>query len=490
MINVLFVSFESLPFVKTGGLADVVAALPQALDHEKYDVKVVLPLLKTIKDKYMSDLHYVDHIYINSGIIHEEANIYNLYLNNLEYIFIENDTYFYRDGVYGYNDDVIRFAVFNNAVLEMMIKCDYYPDICHEHDYHTAVLPALCKIRYDAIEKIRRIKHVFTIHNLAYQGVYNKKVLFDFLGFDYRYFEDGSLRFNDDANFMKIGIVFADIVTTVSKTYSYEIQTPQFGENLEAVLQYRRGDLYGIVNGIDTKLFDPAKDPDIRYNFSVRNYKAGKRENKAAVQESLGLQVRPNTFLVGMISRLTSQKGVDLLISSIDHWMQRDCEIAILGTGDSKYEYQLKMMEERYKTRCVYYCGYADWRSGFFPGSVWYLYELTGDTTLLPLAVKYTEAIEEAKNLTWHHDIGFIINCSFGNGLRLAGTPAYKEVIIQAARSLATRFRPVAGIIQSWNVDRGWQSERGWECPVIIDNMMNLELLFEATRLSGDSTYY
>ena len=138
----------------------------------------------------------------------------------------------------------------------------------------------------------------------------------------------------------------------------------------------------------------------------------------------------------------------------------------------------------------VYYCGYADWRSGFFPGSVWYLYELTGDTTLLPLAVKYTEAIEEAKNLTWHHDIGFIVNCSFGNGLRLAGTPAYKEVIIQAARSLATRFRPVAGIIQSWNVDRGWQSERGWECPVIIDNMMNLELLFEATRLSGDSTYY
>lgn len=140
----------------------------------------------------------------------------------------------------------------------------------------------------------------------------------------------------------------------------------------------------------------------------------------------------------------------------------------------------------------VYYCGYADWRSGFFPGSIWYLYELTGDTSYLPLARKYTEAIRLAEHLTWHHDIGFIINCSFGNGLRLApDAAAYKNVMIQAAKSLCTRFRPNAGVIQSWDVKgNSWQSERGWECPVIIDNMMNLELLFEATKLSGDSTFY
>lgn len=137
----------------------------------------------------------------------------------------------------------------------------------------------------------------------------------------------------------------------------------------------------------------------------------------------------------------------------------------------------------------VYYCGYADWRSGFFPGSVWYLYELTGDEYYHPLAHKYSKAIEEAKNLTWHHDVGFMIYCSFGNGLRLTGDPEYKEIIIQAAKSLSTRFRPVAGILQSWDVERGWQSERGWECPVIIDNMMNLELLFEATKLSGDPSF-
>ena len=139
----------------------------------------------------------------------------------------------------------------------------------------------------------------------------------------------------------------------------------------------------------------------------------------------------------------------------------------------------------------VYYCGPADWRSGFFPGSVWYLYELTGDQTLLPLAQKYTEAISEAQYLTWHHDIGFIINCSFGNGLRINQKPEYKDVMIEAANSLCTRFREKPGTIQSWNVSgNSWQAQRGWECPVIIDNMMNLELLFEATRLSGDSTFY
>lgn len=138
----------------------------------------------------------------------------------------------------------------------------------------------------------------------------------------------------------------------------------------------------------------------------------------------------------------------------------------------------------------VFYCSLTDWRSGFFPGSVWYLYELTKDSTLLPLAEKYTEAIKGAKDLTWHHDVGFIIECSFGNALRMAPAESYKEVIVEAARSLSTRFRPVAGIIQSWNVDKGWQAERGWECPVIIDNMMNLELLFHATHLTGDSSFY
>ena len=180
MIKVLFVSFESLPFVKTGGLADVVYALPKALDRSEFDVKVVMPMFKSVKENYYEGMKFLDHIYVRSGFINEEANIYSYINEGVEYLFIENDTYFNRDGVYGYGDDAARFSFFNVAVLEMMIKTDNYPDICHEHDYHTAVLPALCKLRYNAIEKIRNIKHILTIHNLAYQGEYDKQVLFDY----------------------------------------------------------------------------------------------------------------------------------------------------------------------------------------------------------------------------------------------------------------------------------------------------------------------
>ena len=356
--KVLFVSFESLPFVKTGGLADVVYALPKALNKRKYEIKVVMPLLKVIKERYFEKMKYLDHIYINSGVLREEANVYSYMNEGIEYLFIENDTFFNRDGVYGFDDDAARFSFFNVAILEMMIKLDYYPDICHEHDYHTGVLPALCKIRFNAIERIRRIKHIYTIHNLAYQGMYDKKVLFDLLGFDYRYYADGSLRFNDCCNFMKIAIVFADIVTTVSKTYAQEIQTSEFGENLDIILQYRHQDLYGIVNGIDTDSFDPSTDK-IYCNYKLETI-ADKVQNKRSLQYELGLEDKPDTLLIGMVSRLTWQKGLDLFVNALPRILHRDVQIAVLGTGESRYEYALRMMEEKYKGKAVYYCGYNE----------------------------------------------------------------------------------------------------------------------------------
>ena len=360
MIKVLFVSFESLPFVKTGGLADVVYALPKALDKEEFEVRVVMPMYKTVKENYYEGMKYLDHIYVHSGYINEEANIYSYINEGVEYLFIENDTYFNRDGVYGYADDAARFSFFNVAVLEMMIKMDYYPDICHEHDYHTAILPALCKVRYQAIEKIRSIRHILTIHNLAYQGEYDKQVLFDYLAFDYRDYENGDLRFNDYCNFMKIGIVYADYVTTVSKTYAKEIQTPEYGNRLDVILRYRARDLYGIVNGIDTDSFNPAADPDIEKKYSLRNYLSGKKANKAALQRRLGLKENPDTLLFGMVSRLTFQKGADIFLGAIQNMLRQDVQIAILGTGESKYEYSFKMLEEENKGRFVYYCGYDE----------------------------------------------------------------------------------------------------------------------------------
>lgn len=360
MKKVLFVSFESLPFVKTGGLADVVYALPKVLDRKEFEVRVVMPMFKTIKEKYYEGMKYLDHIYVHSGYINEEANVYSYINEGVEYLFIENDTFFNRDGVYGYQDDAARFSFFNVAVIEMMIKMDYYPDICHEHDYHTAILPALCKIRFNAIESIRNIKHILTIHNLAYQGEYDKQVLFDDLAFDYKYYENGDLRFNDSCNFMKIGIIYADFVTTVSKTYAQEIQTPELGNRLDVILRYRHDDLYGIVNGIDTDLFNPANDQSIYKHYTLRNYISGKRENKRSLQYQLGLEDKPDTLLIGMVSRLTFQKGADIFLGAIQELLHRDVQIAILGTGESKHEYSFKMLEAENKGRFVYYCGYNE----------------------------------------------------------------------------------------------------------------------------------
>ena len=360
MKKVLFVSFESLPFVKTGGLADVVYALPKALNKEEFEVRVVMPMFKTIKEKYYEGMKYLDHIYVHSGFINEEANIYSYINEGIEYLFIENDTFFNRDGVYGYHDDAARFSFYNVAVLEMMIKMDYYPDICHEHDYHSAVLPALCKIRYNAIESIRNIKHILTIHNLAYQGEYDKQVLFDYLAFDYYYYENGDLRFNDYCNFMKIGIVFADYITTVSKTYAQELQTPEYGNNLDIILRYRHDDLYGIVNGIDTDSFNPFTDEAIHHKYNLKNYITGKRENKRSLQYQLGLNDQPDTLLIGMVSRLTFQKGADIFLGAIQEILRHNVQVAVLGTGESKHEYSFKMLEQENKGRFVYYCGYNE----------------------------------------------------------------------------------------------------------------------------------
>ena len=360
MKKVLFVSFESLPFVKTGGLADVVYALPKVIDKKEFEVRVVMPMFKVVKEKYYEGMKYLDHIYVHSGFINEEANVYSYMNEGVEYLFIENDTFFNRDGVYGYQDDAARFSFFNVAVIEMMIKMDYYPDICHEHDYHTAILPALCKIRFNAIESIRNIKHILTIHNLAYQGEYDKQVLFDDLAFDYKYYENGDLRFNDSCNFMKIGIIYADFVTTVSRTYAHEIQTPELGNRLDVILRYRHDDLYGIVNGIDTDLFNPATDPSIYKRYSLRNYISGKRENKRSLQYQLGLEDKPDTLLIGMVSRLTFQKGADIFLGAIQELLHRDVQVAILGTGESKHEYSFKMLEAENKGHFVYFCGYNE----------------------------------------------------------------------------------------------------------------------------------
>lgn len=360
MNKILFASFESQPYIKTGGLADVIDALSKALNKKEFEVRVVLPLFKEIKEKYYEEMKYVDHIYIHSGLINEEANIYFCLNKKVKFYFIENDNYFNREGVYGYSDDAQRFSFFNYAIVEMMKKLDYYPDIIHENDYHTAILPAICKLKFNDDENINKIKHVFTIHNLAYQGNYDKEVIFKYLDLDKKYYDSGELRYNDSCNFMKIGIVYADLITTVSYSYASEIQTSEYGCGLSEVLKYRKDCLYGIVNGIDTSIFNPSKDEYIEKKYNSRTYEKAKAINKQSLQSTLGLKEDKDVMLVGMVSRLTFQKGIDILLNSVEDLLKKNVQIAMLGTGETKYEYAFKILEKQYPKRFVYTCGYSE----------------------------------------------------------------------------------------------------------------------------------
>lgn len=360
MKDVLFASFESLPFVKVGGLADVVYALPKAINAKKFKVKVSMPLFKPIKDVLRRRLKYVDDFVVRSGMINEKVTVYSYINESIEYLFIDNDNYFNRSEVYGYIDDDIRYSLFSIAVVEMMVKTNYFPDICHCHDYHTAMIPAICKYKYNNIRKTRKIKFVFTIHNLVYQGGYDKKILSEVFDFDMRYYKDGTLRFKDYCNFMKNAICLSDAVTTVSKTYAKEIQTKKYGYGLEGILKKNKDHLYGIVNGIDTSLFNPETDKGINYNFSSKNYEEGKKKNKITLQKDLGLTQDEDVLLIGMVSRLTFQKGADLIISSMKKILKTNVQIVILGTGEKKIEKELKMLSKQNKKKFAFCCGYNE----------------------------------------------------------------------------------------------------------------------------------
>lgn len=358
MKKILFVAFEGLPFVKVGGLADVIYALPKAIN--KYETKVVLPLFKTIKNKYKNKLKYVDKVKVDSGIVKGNAKIYSCVNESIEYLFIDNNKYFDRKEVYGYKDDGERYAFFCLAVVEMMIKCEYYPDICHEHDYHTSMVSAICKYKYSGNEEIQGIKHVFTIHNLVYQGWYKKKYLKKYFGFDSRALNDKNLIIKDQCNFMKAGICLSDAFTTVSQTYAKEIQKPKIGCGLHKLIEKNNKKLYGIVNGIDISLFNPNTDKNIKYKYSIKDYKEGKKNNKLVLQKKLGLKIDPNVMVVGMVSRLTFQKGAKLILLSMDKILKQDVQIVILGTGEKKYEEVFKELSKNNKDKFAYYCGYNE----------------------------------------------------------------------------------------------------------------------------------
>lgn len=335
MMKVLFAAAEAHPFVKTGGLADVIGALPKALKNAGVDVRVILPKYRGIAEQYTSKMEHVAVVNVPIGWRNQYCGIERIIHDGIPVYFIDNEYYFGREGIYGYMDDGERFAFFNRAVLECLQVIEFQPDVLHCHDWHAAVIPLMLQAHYRHIPFYNRIRTVFTIHNLLYQGVFPYEVLGELLGLNDSYFN--GVEYYGNVNYLKGGIVYSDRVTTVSPTYAEEIRTPYYGYGLDGLLSYRAESLSGIVNGIDTKSYNPSTDPHIVTRY--RSNLAKKTENKLALQQELGLPVAANIPMVAMVTRLVDSKGLDLLTRVLDEILYTDdIQFVLLGTGDESYE--------------------------------------------------------------------------------------------------------------------------------------------------------
>lgn len=361
MARILMVASEGLPYIKSGGLADVIGSLPKELVKKGHEVRVVMPLYAPIARKF-HDGFQLEAQYTVSISYHEvPVNIWSQMQGDVKFYFVEHKGYFERDNLYGYMDDGERFAYFQKAVIEMLNQLNYFPEIMHSHDWHTGMIPVMCKEGHSFDERYRNIKHVYTIHNLAYQGNFGAEMLDSCLGLDYRIFDNGNVRYDGGISFMKSGILYADKVTTVSPSYSQEILTPQYGEHMEMVLEMRRYDLWGITNGIDIESWNPKTDPEIPYHFNKVNVKKQKAANKMALQQEMGLQVNPYVMLIGVVSRLTWQKGFYLLMEKLHELCQMPIQLCVLGSGEERIEQEMAQLENGNKGKIVFYKGYNDY---------------------------------------------------------------------------------------------------------------------------------
>ncbi|WHH57431.1 glycogen synthase GlgA [Petroclostridium sp. X23] len=336
-LKVLFASSEVVPFAKTGGLADVAGSLPKALKNLDVDIRVVMPKYKDIPQQYVDQMEYIGYIYVDIGWRHQYCGLLKTEYDGVTIYFIDNEYYFNRNGLYGYHDEAEQFIFFSKALIEMLPCIQFQPDIIHCNDWQTGVVSLLLNARYKQQDFFRNIKTVFTIHNLKYQGVFPKEVLTDILGISWEHFTVDKIEFYDQINCMKAGLAYSDIINTVSKTYAEEIKHDFFGENLQDMIRKRSENLYGIVNGIDMETNNPASDQRLFANYDV-NHLEGKYENKRELQRVLGLPVRNDVPVIGIISRLVAQKGLDLISCVLHDMLHEDLQLVILGTGESIYE--------------------------------------------------------------------------------------------------------------------------------------------------------
>ena len=365
-MKVFYVTSECWPFVKTGGLGDVSYALPKALKKEGVDVRVILPKYSTIPTYLKDQLKEVAVFNVQVGWRNQYCGLLEMEFEGIKFYFIDNEYYFKREGeyayLYGYGDDAERFAFFSEAVLQTMEKIDFYPDVVHINDWHTGMIPLILKNRYNHLDKYKNIKTLYTIHNLQYQGIFGKEVLGDLLNLSDEYYNNGDVEYYGGVSFMKSGIVFSDKVTTVSKTYVDEIQTPFYGEKLDGLLRANSYKLEGILNGIDYDINDPSTDPNIFFKYDANNLE-DKIKNKLELQKILGLEVNPDIPVIGIVSRLVSQKGFDLISYIMPELIREDLQLVILGTGEQQYQsmfnYYSSLYCKKVSARITFDSGFA-----------------------------------------------------------------------------------------------------------------------------------
>ena len=359
MKKIAFVASEAVPFVKTGGLADVVGSLPKSFVKEDFDVRVILPKYACMKSEYKDQLEYITNFYIELNGREQYIGVLVTEYEGIKFYFVDNEEYFGGDRLYyGAREDLEKFALFSKAALALLPAIDFRPDVIHCHDWQTGLVPVYLNERFQGNEFYRGIKTVMTIHNLRFQGAWDIETIQRITGLSDYYFTSDKLEQNQSASYLKGGIVFADVITTVSNTYATEIKTPFYGEGLDALLCARADDLRGIVNGIDYDEYNPEKDNLIGYNYNVVNFRKEKLKNKLALQKELGLLSTPKVMMLGVVSRLTDQKGFDLIAKVMDEMCQEDIQLVVLGTGEQQYENMFRHFAWKYSEKVsanIYY---------------------------------------------------------------------------------------------------------------------------------------
>jgi len=339
-MKVWFAVSEAAPFAKTGGLADVAGSLPKALRRLGIDIRVVMPKYRQIPPQYTDKMNFVGYTFVDLTWRREYCGVFELVHEGVPFYFLDNERYFFRDWYYGQADDGERFTFFCKAVLEVLPFINFKPYVIHLNDWQTGLVSLLldAHYRYYRNNGFYQFMHtVLTIHNLKYQGIFPKDMMNEIIGLDWKYFHMDGIEFYDNINFLKAGIAYSTKITTVSRTYAEEIKTEFYGENLSGILKKREWDIAGILNGIDYEDNNPATDTRIYVPYSAENIE-NKLQNKIMLQRETGLNVSPDTPLIGIISRLVSQKGMDLIDRMIAELLDMDLQLIVLGTGEKRYE--------------------------------------------------------------------------------------------------------------------------------------------------------